>query len=259
MDALVLIEQAGREITEKTNEQPYYQLASNLITAAASALAQAETVYEMKDIRDKLGGIEVYLKNQKAELVACNLLTAQRLRTEREIGQRLHKWFPAGTKLADYGISKKLSMNWQRIAKIDDEDFETWIQDNLETRELHRAALLRVWKMLFQPRKEKGDLFASQYVEDVRKGDAINQIEALIWTFRYAETWFDMLGCGGTRTCILRDTLNPEYIDDGWMKQLAEKIKPLTEVDLDEKICELCEKLTNSALDIVEEVFLYNE
>ena len=85
MDALVLIEQAGKEITEKSSGESLYELANKLVIAASQALSQAETVYEMKDIRDKLDGIETYLKRQKVEMVSCNLLTAQRLRTERDL------------------------------------------------------------------------------------------------------------------------------------------------------------------------------
>ena len=282
MDAFVLIEQAGKEITEKSSGEPLYELANKLVIAASQALSQAETVYEMKDIRDKLDGIETYLKRQKAEMVSCNLLTAQRLRTEREIGRMLDATelskggrpgnrYPEGTgsKLSDYGISKKQSMNWQRLAQIDDEDFELWVVENVETKELTRAALLRVWKMLFDPSHRTDDYsyatpeqalaakIAAEYTKEVRGNDSISRLEALIWIFRYAEPWYELMGCGGTRMCILRNSLDTEYIKEGWIKQLAEKIKPLSETDLDDKMCEVCEKITNSAIDIVEEAFLY--
>ena len=281
MDALVLIEQAGKEITEKSSGEPLYELANKLVIAASQALSQAETVYEMKDIRDKLDGIETYLKRQKAEMVSCNLLTAQRLRTEREIGRMLDgsemnkggrpgkTTSPRQGVLFDYGITYKQSMNWQRLAQIEDADFELWVVENVETKELTRAALLRVWKMLFDPSHRTDDYsyatpeqalaakIAAEYTKDVRGNDPISRLEALIWIFRYAEPWYELMGCGGTRMCILRNSLDTEYIKEGWIKQLAEKIKPLSETDLDDKMCEVCEKITNSAIDIVEEAFLY--
>ena len=277
MDALVLIEQAGKEITEKSSGEPLYELANKLVIAASQALSQAETVYEMKDIRDKLDGIETYLKRQKAEMVSCNLLTAQRLRTEREIGRMLDATIPhpggkpssGTTVLSDYGISRDQSSQWQRLAQIEDADFELWVVENVETKELTRAALLRVWKMLFDPSNRTDDYtyatpeqalaakIAAEYTKEVRGNDSISRLEALIWIFRYAEPWYELMGCGGTRMCILRNSLDTEYIKEGWIKQLAEKIKPLSETDLDDKMCEVCEKITNSAIDIVEEAFLY--
>lgn len=151
-NAVILLEQAASEI-KNNNGTPSTELAVNLVIAAQRALAQATGVDEIKDIRDKLNGVEIYLKRQRAELVNSNLVVAQRMRTERELGKMIPDRFPHGgdrkssstnSNLKSYGISPFMSSRWQRMAAIDADDFEEWVQDNLESDELTTALLLRM-------------------------------------------------------------------------------------------------------------------
>jgi hypothetical protein len=73
---------------------------------------------------------------------------AQRLRSERKLGRILAEAISHGgdrkskshdtnlirlSDLSDLGITKDNSSRWQRIAIIDDTDFEAWVQDCINT------------------------------------------------------------------------------------------------------------------------------
>lgn len=111
--------------------------------AMCTAIAAAYAVDEVKDIRDKARAIEVYArqaKNTEAERQACEI----RLRAERRAGQLLAetqkrngaRGNPGGQgariveshdvtpQLADLGISRKQSSDWQRLAAIPSDLFE---------------------------------------------------------------------------------------------------------------------------------------
>ena len=108
------------------------------------AIAAAYEVDEVKDIRDKALAIETYArqaKNTEAERQACEIKLraerkAGRLLAEREKakGIRLEGRSPGGDyrrsddptteTLADLGISKQQSANWQRLATVPDDKFE---------------------------------------------------------------------------------------------------------------------------------------
>ena len=157
--ALTLLRDAEREIKVQQNGKPTTAMILGLVNAATLALEQAGGVGEIKDIRDKLDGIEVYLKKQKVELVNSNLVVAQRMRTERELGKQIPYYFPQGgdrksktptgyLKLADYGIDDHQSAKWQRYAAVENDDFELWVQEHLETDEITGAGLLKLYSML---------------------------------------------------------------------------------------------------------------
>jgi len=162
---IATLDQIENELSRR-QFSPTRDLAISLVMAAKQALASANGIGEVKDVRDKLRSFEVYFKRQRAELITSNLVVAQRLRTERELGAMLKWTVRRGNpqlygdsqlshdvtigKLPD-GIGRKDSSRWQREAEIDNDDFEAWVQERLNSEELSTAALLRLWIETHQP------------------------------------------------------------------------------------------------------------
>jgi hypothetical protein len=106
--------------------------------AMCSAIAAAYSVDEVKDIRDKARAIEVYARqahNTEAERQACEI----RLRAERKWGQLRESEIvpphrPAEVSddatlnpqrtLADLGVTRDQSSQWQKLAAIPEDEFE---------------------------------------------------------------------------------------------------------------------------------------
>lgn len=150
-EARVLLNRAERAIWAG---EPLIDLAITLVAAAQRALESAHTVPEAKDVRDKLVSLQTYFSKQRAGLVNSNLVVAQRLRTERVLGRMIPEQFPWGgdggdgnskMSLRHLGILPHQSAIWQREIKYcpDDEDFEVWVNENLETQEFTTAGFLR--------------------------------------------------------------------------------------------------------------------
>ena len=107
------------------------------------SIAECHKVDEVKDIRDRARAVELYsaqAQNLEAEMRAMEI----RIRAERRAGQLLRELKENGSRkkpgderpnkkgdsnpelpsLADFGISKKQSSDWQKLADVSDEDFE---------------------------------------------------------------------------------------------------------------------------------------
>jgi hypothetical protein len=110
--------------------------------AAKKALAEAYRIDEVKDIRDKAVAMRMYAL-QARDRVLIDQATEIRLRAERRAGQLLKEMEKnAGSrgsgsnqhkvrshdatapKLSDLGINKSQSSRWQKLADIDDDEFE---------------------------------------------------------------------------------------------------------------------------------------
>lgn len=114
--------------------------------AMCTAIQACHKVDEVKDIRDKAMALEAYARqamNTDAERKACEI----RLRAERKAGQMLSKKDkPKANQhmsakshdasmqtLDDLGISKTQSKRWQKLASINDNDFESALSEKQQT------------------------------------------------------------------------------------------------------------------------------
>lgn len=143
-----------------------------LLSKAQRALAEASTIDEVKDIRDKAAAVKAYA--QKARLGKSLVVEASavRIRAERRLGQMLldtplatsssgnQHTVPGGEPppeavlLEDLGITKNESSRSQRIAQLDDPDFEQYLAGCQQTeREPTFAGLLRLLRAHDRPPK----------------------------------------------------------------------------------------------------------
>jgi hypothetical protein len=109
--------------------------------AAKKALAEAYRIDEVKGIRDKAVAMRMYAMQAK-DRILIDQATEIRLRAERRAGQLLKEMeknkgavpgktgvkarpvLDATPKLSDLGINKSQSSRWQKLADIDDDEFE---------------------------------------------------------------------------------------------------------------------------------------
>ena len=136
--------------TSDTRQEPGRQL--DKYDAAVHALAEAKRIDDVKSIRDKAVALKVYARQAKdrrlIESAAAIQLRAERragellLQSEKNKGSRGHGRPPRlggrrqrppkkdeTPKLADLGISKSQSSNWQDLARLDTGTFETHVAE----------------------------------------------------------------------------------------------------------------------------------
>jgi phage N-6-adenine-methyltransferase len=129
------------------------------ISQARRALAEASTLHDVLQIRDKAEALRVYVKAAGEGLETQNAAAEFKLRAERKAGAMLAAMQKqagargAGKKveshdvtpLSDLGISRTRSARWQREAKVSDSDFEAYISAcRDEDREVTQAGLLKI-------------------------------------------------------------------------------------------------------------------
>jgi uncharacterized protein YceH (UPF0502 family) len=131
------------------------------IDRAKLALAEATTLNEVLDIRDKAAAMVVYAEAKGAG-EAAQIAKELQLRAERKAGAfiaqmpknpggqreqesyRSHRVTGSPPSLADLGVEKMQSSRWQSIADIPEEVFEEAIESaKAKSTELTQTALLK--------------------------------------------------------------------------------------------------------------------
>src|SRR5262249_6349566 len=125
----------------------------NVLNQAARTLNAANSLEEIKAIRDKAEAARNYVKAAKLGLDMQNCAAEVKLRAERKAGailrslklrggDRKSKGYSAHLKLEDLGISHDQSKRWQRIASVSDDQFAQYLKRMTEQgREITSAGL----------------------------------------------------------------------------------------------------------------------
>jgi len=172
---------------------------------ARKALAEAHSVDEVKDVRDKAEAMRAYAK-QANDIEFVNWAAEIKLRAERKLGELLKETerakggrppeqkpltscqeFPT---LPELGVSYKQSSRWQRIASIPEEKFERHIAEvKAKNEELTTASAYKLTKELERDKRIEAEKIArSEAIADIeiRHGDFkevlqdIHDIDAII-------------------------------------------------------------------------------
>ena len=126
------------------------------ITEADRALALAASVPELTDLHDKFTTAKTWAKTRGLGVDAENKAAEYILRTERKIGAELIRMLEAGERrgeggdqfdttspspasgvpsLSDLGVEHHDATNWQRLARMPEDVFETMLAEVKATRE----------------------------------------------------------------------------------------------------------------------------
>jgi N6-adenosine-specific RNA methylase IME4 len=130
-----------------------------LLSTAKTALAEANTIAEVKTIRDKAEAIRLYAKAQGDCLEIQNYAAEVKIRAERKAGELLaeipknggardgKRGSIAEPRLAEIGVTKKQSHRWQAVASVPEEKFERHIEQTKKADgELTTASVLTLAK-----------------------------------------------------------------------------------------------------------------
>jgi hypothetical protein len=127
-----------------------------VIEAASSALAQANSIHEIKEIRDKAEAVRKYAQNAALGLNAQNHAAEVKLRAERKAGKLLARLPLRGgdrksnsrmdcLKLENLGISQNQSTRWQLQASLSEREFEEYLRSTRDSgREISTSGILRL-------------------------------------------------------------------------------------------------------------------
>lgn len=137
-----------------------------LLASARTALAEASTLDDVKQIRDKAEAIRMYVRSAGESLQVQNAAADIKLRAERKIGEMLrdmekakHRHSTGDTmspvKLEELGVTKKQSSRWQLAASLPEEDYELLVLRAVSSgTELTQSLVLRAAKGLVSVEKE---------------------------------------------------------------------------------------------------------
>ena len=140
-----------------------------LLHRASRAIAEADSVDEVKDIRDKAEAARKYAESASLGLEAQNYAAEVKLRAERKAGKLISQLSLHGgdrrskesddrVKLEDLGISKDQSSRWQLIARVPDKAFELHVSSVKESAaELTTSSVVKLARQLTpkKPAKSK--------------------------------------------------------------------------------------------------------
>lgn len=114
-----------------------------LIESGHTALMEAKTISETKDVRDRAAAIESYVRQRDLSLEAEFAAGELRLRAQRQLGVMLEETIERGrpvkgdtmSPLSDLGIQKKQSSRWQNESRIPEPEFESYLKDTWSKKE----------------------------------------------------------------------------------------------------------------------------
>jgi N6-adenosine-specific RNA methylase IME4 len=126
-----------------------------LIARAVMSLAEAESVVEASEIRNRAEALRAYVRQAGEGLELQNQFAELKLRAERRAGELLANLDlrtgpkPVADTLSGMGVAAHQSSRWQAIASIPEIDFEVLISETFyDGRELTSAAALLLAKRL---------------------------------------------------------------------------------------------------------------
>jgi hypothetical protein len=138
-----------------------------MLSRARRALVAAKTLEEVVDIRNQAAAVARYFKESGEALAIQNDAIEVRLHAERKGGAILlipgshatgrpsKKESQPAILLSDLGISKDHSHRWQKLARIDEDDFNAHLESfKTEGKEITTAGLLRLAKAEPKPEKQ---------------------------------------------------------------------------------------------------------
>jgi len=185
---------------------------------AQAQLAQIKTLESGVDYLNKVKAIEVWAKAEKKDAELQNMIAEQKIRTQRILGQLLKEsevsknvgnrfvdgnQLAPSTTLASFGIDKKQSSTFQKIAALPEEVFEREIavaKEESEKRvELTTSRVLFAAKEYEQQKKKDEAQITSrdqQLIEALKRGETVvvNQKVDLA-AIKYAETQGKYVRC----------------------------------------------------------------
>jgi len=138
--------------------------------AARRALAEARSIDEVKEVRDRAEALRLYVKQQGDGLAMQNDIAEIKLRAERRAGELLremglesgnpqwsHDETIANPRLTDLGISKSQSSRWQLEAEVPEEVFERHVAKvKADKEELTSVGLRKLAKQWGEERARAG-------------------------------------------------------------------------------------------------------
>ena len=171
MQATTLIEepQTLKSLAVRLEQGPWHpskDLAVSLVKAAASALERADHPADVSEIRKGLLAAEELFRLRGARLIESNLLIAQRVRTEWELGRMILGAKERGAlvkgrhvtsgdmSLRDFGVTRNQSSLFQKVASIDLDDLDHWIEGVVNDPDVELATTL-VLEVLYREQKRE--------------------------------------------------------------------------------------------------------